>query len=284
MKADRAGPVPLGCGQCSACRQYRRRVWSARQLLESFTHDENCFLTLTYNDETLPSDGSVSPRDLQLFLKRLRLSVSPTPVRFFGVGEYGDRTERPHYHLSLFGMSPFGVYGRATGQEHFERSWGKGIAFAAEFNGSTAGYVAGYVTKKLTKPTAELGGRHPEFARMSNRPGIGFPAIDYLTSSTSKEAGFDAQPDVPTSLKLGRRSLVMGRYLRNKYREFYGFTPDYIQSLKHETMDKAAAEMQLLLVSTPGATSHKQAYLLSIEQKLANHIAKQKIRESARSL
>ena len=66
-------------------------------------HEENSFLTLTFDDQHLPVDYSVSTRDMQLFIKKLRKQVQPKQVRFYLGAEYGDLNLRPHYHIILFG-------------------------------------------------------------------------------------------------------------------------------------------------------------------------------------
>lgn len=38
-------------------------------------HSESCFLTLTYNDENLPSNLSLNPKHFQLFMKKLRKTL-----------------------------------------------------------------------------------------------------------------------------------------------------------------------------------------------------------------
>lgn len=74
------GVLAFGCGQCNPCRINRRRLWTHRIMLESLKHGDSSFVTLTY--ETLPSDGSLVPKDLQNFMKYLRMRVSPkkTPL------------------------------------------------------------------------------------------------------------------------------------------------------------------------------------------------------------
>ena len=46
--------VPFGCGQCLPCRVNKRRLWTNRIMLESMCHDDNAFVTLTYNDDNIP--------------------------------------------------------------------------------------------------------------------------------------------------------------------------------------------------------------------------------------
>ena len=185
------------CGQCMPCRIKRRREWTHRLVLESLDHVESVFITLTYSDDNLPEDGSVCPRDTQLFMKRLRKRIDPRRVRFFLVGEYGDETQRPHYHAALFnypkcrkGQSRYNKKGLNCCEwcQIIEDAWKLGNIYVGDLNAHSAQYIAGYTTKKMTKADDErLNGRHPEFARMSNRPGIGANAAHDIASDRDWE-------------------------------------------------------------------------------------------------
>lgn len=95
------------CGKCLSCRIKKRKEWSIRILHELEAHDDSIFITLTYTDNHLPANNSLSKRDLQLFFKRLRRNLAEEKrfIRYYACGEYGDITERPHYHAIIFGMS-----------------------------------------------------------------------------------------------------------------------------------------------------------------------------------
>ena len=69
-------------------------------------HDVSCFVTLTYNDENLPKDNTLVKEDLQKFWKDLRYRIFPEKIRYFASGEYGDETQRPHYHAVIFNYFP----------------------------------------------------------------------------------------------------------------------------------------------------------------------------------
>lgn len=149
---------------------------------EASLHSENTFLTLTYGEESLPPGGSLDRQAFPLFMKRLRRAIEPRKVRYFHVGEYGSRTERPHYHALLFGFEApdrklftvrrgYPVYT----SEMVSELWPAGLHELGNVTPASAGYVAKYVRKRLTGKWAQLayGDREPEYATMSRNPGIG---------------------------------------------------------------------------------------------------------------
>lgn len=165
----------LPCGTCIGCRTSRAREWAYRCWLELYEHDHAATVTLTYADEHLPS-GLQKPH-LQGYLKRLRSRREGTTVRFFASGEYGDTTERPHYHALIFGLH--------QDDPALIESWGKGHVHTDKVTPASVAYVAGYVAKKLgwqqeydeliDTNTGEVlrERREPPFIQMSRRPGIG---------------------------------------------------------------------------------------------------------------
>lgn len=234
------GVMPFGCGQCLPCRLNRRRLWTHRLFLESLLHSDFSFVTLTYDEEHLPEGGALKKEDASLWLKRIRKAVYPRKLRFYLVGEYGDQTERPHFHVALFGYPSCFNYKFNDKVSLFYRSkcqcmscstvrstWSKGKVDVGTLTLESAQYIAGYVTKKMTKADdPRLKGRPPEFARMSLRPGIGAGAMVNVGEQLLTNGGCELilrEGDVPTALKQGKKSLPLGRYLRKKLREFMGF-------------------------------------------------------------
>lgn len=218
------GIQSYGCGQCMPCRINRRRLWTSRLMLESETSGSSFFLTLTYDEENLPGGGTLVPKDFTLFLKRLRRQIEPLKLRYFGVGEYGDHTNRPHYHFALF-LSEQET--KENVQILCDESWQLGFTYAGELNPQSSAYIAGYVTKKMTSSTdTRLNGRHPEFARMSLRPGIGRHSMDVVGSAMQTDSGLNEvlrlNGDVPDRLMMGKKTLLLGRYLRRCLREVLG--------------------------------------------------------------
>ena len=149
--------INLPCGKCIGCKMERSRGWAIRCVHEGKMHSENCFLTLTYDNDHLPSNGTLVVRDLQLFLKRLHnhlLRKRGFGVRYFGAGEYGDESQRPHYHVLLFGFrwpdlrfwkgrKPFQQYR----SEFLEQIWTAGFSTVGSVTPQSAQYVAKYSVK-----------------------------------------------------------------------------------------------------------------------------------------
>jgi len=179
--------IELPCGQCILCRLEHARQWAVRIHNEAQLHIENSFVTMTYNDEHLPAHNSLNYRDLQLFWKRLRKEIGP--LRYYAVGEYGDNTDRPHYHACIFGHAftdkrkilrtdPTLLWTSPV----LEQAWGMGHVSVGALTFESAQYTASYVTKKLNnkrryvridEETGELIPLIQPRAFMSLRPAIG---------------------------------------------------------------------------------------------------------------
>ena len=148
------------CGKCIACRISKRREWSIRMLHELEDHDKSVFVTLTYSDDYLPQNESLKKEDLQKFMKRLRKSLekSERKIRYFACGEYGDKTERPHYHLIIFGPGL-----KPDDKELVMKAWDKCEWTNPHIRNKSFGlvepesiaYVAGYIDKKLSGDKAQ---------------------------------------------------------------------------------------------------------------------------------
>lgn len=178
--------IMLPCGRCLSCKMRKAKEWSIRAIHEASLYDENCFLTLTYNDSNLPPDYSVSVRAVQLFLKRLRKKIAPAKVRFLACGEYGSINGRPHYHLCLFGYCPddlVDMSGYGISKLYFSptisKLWPYGFHSVGDLTAKSAAYVARYTVKKAPfVDKVRPDGRHPEFLTCSRRPGLGHGWFD----------------------------------------------------------------------------------------------------------
>lgn len=193
-QAGNAGKIGLvrPCGVCIACRLNYSRSKAVRAVHELDSWDCSSFVTLTYDpDFLIYSPGAIAPtvsrRDLQLFFKLLRRKIEPLKISYMASAEYGESTQRPHYHAIIYGFD------FSFDREYWKKSpegndlytsqllsdaWGnKGHAVVGDVTFESAAYVASYTVKKLSgkKATEEYDdlGRLPPFGAMSARPAIG---------------------------------------------------------------------------------------------------------------
>lgn len=229
-------------------RRERKRVtdWIYRCSFEAMSHENNCVVTFTYNDDNLPDGGNLSRRDFQLFMKSLRKAIYPATVRYFGCGEYGAKGGRPHYHVILFGYLPTDLVYFFTRDGHdFYKSafladlWKRGnILVCPALNSHTISYCCKYLQK-----FNDIGDKVKPFLMMSRNPGIGFCAledtnkVDFMTDKmylSGKPVSIsryylyrlqlsccaDGNPltwTVVDELKLKRRIYWQGRFSEPKY-------------------------------------------------------------------
>ena len=191
--------IDIPCGRCIECRLKYSRDWATRMMLESQYHESSYFVTLTYDDLHVPKSyypdpdtGEAIPsltlvkKDFQGFIKRLRrrLEYLKRPqIRFYGCGEYGSTTHRPHYHIIIFGLCLDDLEPLKVSSQGFpyyrsnliEQCWPFGYSMVCDVSWDTCAYVARYVTKKWTgdyKDFYESFNLLPEFSLMSLKPGI----------------------------------------------------------------------------------------------------------------
>lgn len=185
----------IPCGQCVGCRLDKRQSWATRMMHEASLWDANSFVTWTIAPEHMPADQSLDVRTVQLAFKRLRKAAGS--FRHATSGEYGEQFHRPHYHSAIFGedfrrdrypwkRSEGGILYRSPTAE---KAWGLGHVYIAELTRESAGYVAGYIRKKLNGDRLETAlqreGINPETGELrqwsvkrpffitSRKPGIG---------------------------------------------------------------------------------------------------------------
>lgn len=229
-------------------------------VLESFAHEHSSFATLTYNE--VPAGNSLSIEHCRDWLKRLRWSYSPKKIRFFLAGEYGDKSQRPHYHVALFGIDRITAGGMDGISGLVQSSWGHGYTYVGDLNVKSAAYIAGYVTKKINKYEMVkvkkivdgvnreyyLDGRLAQFNRMSLRPGIGFNAVENISETLASDAGLGSikeNRDVPGSLRILGSILPLGRYIRGKLRQRFEVIPFSLDEIKGKKYLEELQELRI---------------------------------------
>lgn len=171
----------LPCQQCMSCRLDKSLDWALRLTYEQRSWSTSTFLTLTYDETNVPV--SISGPRMTTFIKDLRRRLDYRglgKIKFFGVGEYGEKKGRPHYHLIVYGgpfaysreceKEPSRSGGAQWTNEHIAAVWTEGRHRLSEVTFESAAYVARYALKKVTGTAASshYGEKLPEFMQCSN--------------------------------------------------------------------------------------------------------------------
>lgn len=247
---ERVSEFQIPCGQCINCKIRRKSEWAIRCMHEHSMHEFSSYVTLTYNPEFVPFDGSLNYRDFKRFLRRLKNYLG-REVRFFMCGEYGDKDARPHFHAVLFGVrfddmvfyknSPSGsaLFRSAV----LENLWPYGYSTVGEVTFDSAAYVAGYCTKKITGSEADSHYRRelddgtvywltPEFVQMSRKPGIGFDWFSKYWPEVLR-AGTVVMKNI---------EIPMPRYYEKLAEMWFGFLPDEVTLARLDKSLKSLSE------------------------------------------
>lgn len=236
--------ISVPCGHCINCLQDLQNDWSLRLTKELLSAPERpaVFITLTYNDENLPTEEfneetgeiykypSVSPKDVNNFIKCLKTKINRLKkkgnykgykgaLKYFIASEYGPGTHRPHYHGILFGLSK-------KDYDLINESWNRGFIYLGEANAKTIRYTSKYCLKptEFSNPNRESGYfnyekyldekglRRKEFRRMSTKLGANYiesPVnIRYHLKNPFKKQTW--------TVKLGSFNYKMPRYYKIK--------------------------------------------------------------------
>lgn len=195
-------------------------------MLEAGLNADNAFVTLTYADDPV----SLEPLHHRRFMDALRKRLAPMRVRFYMVGEYGEKNDRPHFHYALFGYpsckghNPKKAYRCCSACDLLEEVWGRGFVKNLPLEIGSARYIARYVVKKMTRfddPRLKAN-MHPEFSRMSLKPGIGQGCLEKVAAVITRYNLLTREGDVPVTLAHGGIQWPLGRYLRKQLRKKMG--------------------------------------------------------------
>ncbi|QXP44239.1 MAG: replication initiator protein [Arizlama microvirus] len=202
-------PFQFECRKCLPCRLNQARDKAVRAWHESQQHENNIFLTLTYDNENLSSPRLIYEH-FQTFMKDLRAWISynedsTKKIDRMVTGEYGEKNKRPHWHAIIFNWEPKDKEYKFTtdrGDKLFTSStianlWTKGTHDFGEVTIDSASYVARYAAKKLTHGKDEEHEFHP-IHRTPSRRGLGRSWIEQNYKHTF-ENGFIVLPNYQKS-------------------------------------------------------------------------------------
>jgi len=259
---------------------------------------------LTVDDDHLEQvfpGGSLDHRPFQLFFKRLRKS-SRQPLRYLMCAEYGETTQRPHYHCVIFGLKPDDgrpvaivktdpllgtsrtLYSGFCQAKLIEDAWPYGHVYIGNVSPASIAYVAGYTLKQYTLGRDDEWYKSrklaPEYHKWSRRPGLG-----HLWMQRNFDDLWCNNQDLFEPLLVDNTAIFNGRrmVLPKAYRarllyldEHQDKSPlDPLQVRRKLDIMSVSLERQLVLADYP-ATEHNRQRLLEVQQVLKNRHDKQK--------
>lgn len=276
--------INLPCRDCIGCHKSRSREWSVRAFHEALLHTrkwrdpetkiqtaipDSSVITLTLNEEHCPANMALDHKKFQRFMKRLRKGAEK-PIRYIMCGEYGGKTQRPHFHAVLFGHTFNHQYDtqdrngqRQTMSEELDLLWSErltkaspitniGRATVEGFTFAGAMYVAGYVAKKSnttghlgpiittigTGGTVKYTPLSPEYQRMScgNKYTRGLGARWLLKPENLDRTYSD------DSLQIGEWTFPIPKYYDRLLAEVDPIRWEAVQAKRLESMTDYAAE------------------------------------------
>lgn len=245
------------CGQCEYCRVMDRMDKVNRLKLEYGMRPHAFFITLTYDDDSLPifnysRKAELYRPDLVKFIKDIRNYLPKITV--FAIGEYGGylfdtpdavRPIHPHYHIAIFSDCP-SINSRIRAVS--EKAWRLGHCHLLHLSNGLIDYITGYVSKKITNQRSmeklyNLNIR-PEFPFSSRRPAIG-DISDKLIPIVEQYGDL-------THLIIDGKKVTIPKYLKFKIKnEFLKWdldldNPEHQQIYERRKFEKKIETMQTL--------------------------------------
>lgn len=159
-----AREVDVPCGKCPQCLSRRTSGWSFRLMQQHKVCDTALFLTLTIATEHMQFTPkrfmTLDKTHVQKFMKRLRkaqFGSAKSNIKYYICGEYGGKTNRPHYHAILFNAKT----------ELIQDAWQYGQVHYGIVSEASVGYTLKYMSKPTRIPMHQNDDRKPEFSLMS---------------------------------------------------------------------------------------------------------------------
>jgi hypothetical protein len=189
--------VPVACGRCPLCRKVKLAQWCFRLQQEDKYSISSYFLTLTYNPANVPITKkgwmTLNKKHVKYFMDRLRKLEKDTwkeredrcrmkTIKFYAVGEYGTKSDRPHYHIIIFNViNKENIYHAWKTKNKKGESVPRGSVHLGNVSGNSIAYTLKYCHKPSRFPKFKGDDRVKEFNVQSTKLGVG-----YLTKNMIK--------------------------------------------------------------------------------------------------
>lgn len=222
----------FSCGKCLFCRKKKARELAMRCVLHASLSNENCFLTLTYDEKKEGYHNDFNYKDIQDFKKRLRSHIWRTEkkrAQIFNVHEYG-KNGKKHYHLVVFNyqFKDRTLHTKSKGNPLFisktlSKLWQHGLHSIGDVTEASAMYQAQYSQKDV-----KYGNSNNEKKAHSKHAGIG---RDYFLAHYSQILRLGYVP-------FGQQQAPIPRYFEKLAHKHYSHY--YAQENFFDTKDRKA--------------------------------------------
>lgn len=165
--------IVFNCGQCIACRKRRAQELAMRCVLQASLSEENCFLTLTYDEKIKGYKNVLTYTHIQNFKKSLRRHCDyhlNKKIQIFNVHEYG-KNGKKHWHLVVFNydfkdkqLYTTNNQNRLYTSSTLKDLWPYGHHTIGAVSEASALYQAQYTQKDLTYGNQETTKAHSKHA------------------------------------------------------------------------------------------------------------------------
>jgi hypothetical protein len=205
--------------------------WVFRMLQEERRSNSSHFVTLTYDSFSIPISPNgyrtLKKKDFQDFMKRLRMMANFDGIKYYAVGEYGEKNLRPHYHAIIFNCKTAVSYQSAwslpkskwmakydPGYDPYpdldsEERISLGTVHVGTVSGDSIAYTVKYLDKKRRKVKHSREDFKTEFSLMSKRLGDNYLSPGVLAYHRSRPGEFFVVRD-------GGHKVAMPRYYRDR--------------------------------------------------------------------
>lgn len=208
--------IDVPCGRCINCLRSRSTNWRIRLIEEyrymsSEARNNSFFVTLTIKPEYYEKIVKDPSKYIRRFLDRVRKHCGNSP-RHFIVTEYGENTDRYHFHGIFFDFP--------TDITNLEDLWKYGFVNIRNLTERRVAYIASYITKQLEDLVVE-----PKYVeKIFVSPGLGKAYTDDPYNHLFHRR--HGEP-IPIMINDSGMMQLLPRYFRNKL-----FTDDELDNLK----------------------------------------------------
>lgn len=187
--------------------------------------------------------ANLVPSDLRKFFKRLRINLKRAnrddKISYYACGEYGDKTDRPHYHAIIFGF-PY------TDPGFLRDTWSHGHTHVGTVTADSVRYVAQYIDKKLLGTASYFSDRENSFQVASQ--GIG---VDWIRGELERVL-YDA------SCQLRGKRYPLSRRYREELHKLFPEAAEGVDMRIREQALKLQADLILDLAPEFGGRNYNQ--------------------------